>query len=391
MGNTKLHAVRKSLGPGWSQAHVVRQLQRRAAARNLPIASGPSLAVMLSRWENGHVQVTDPMYQSLFREVYGRSNAELGFPPAPLDDSTAELHERLRRGLSVDESTVDLLRRQIDEARQLDRRLGAVPLLEQLNATIEQVDRLLHCCMTPSRRAALAAVLADAATLAGWQALDRGSLSLAWRHHEIAKAAAQEAGSPSLLVYGTGQQAFILLDLGMHVEALQLLDHAQTSGNHQTADLLAAWVWAARGELLAANGDRTAALRSFDRADAILPSDPHDPELPFLMLNPAHLTRWRGHALRLLGDRGATSELEAVLDTLHPATARARAGILVDLAFGYADAADRDRAITYLREARQLAAWIGSERLKRELARLLLPPGAREQVQQDRDDRPRAE
>ena len=46
MGKTKLYAVRKSLGPGWSQAHVVRQLQRRAAARNLPIASASSLAVM---------------------------------------------------------------------------------------------------------------------------------------------------------------------------------------------------------------------------------------------------------------------------------------------------------------------------------------------------------
>jgi tetratricopeptide (TPR) repeat protein len=286
---------------------------------------------------------------------------------------------------------VDLLRCQIDEARHLDRRLGAVPLLEQLNATIEQVDRLLHCCMTPSRRAALAGVLADAATLAGWQALDRGSLSPAWRHHEIAKKAAREAESPSLLVYSTGQQAFILLDLDMPVEALQLLDHAQTSAHTQTADLLAAWVWAARGELLAANGDRTGALRSFDGADAILPNDPNDPELPFLMLNPAHLTRWRGHALRLLGDRGATSELETLLDTLRPTTARARAGILVDLAFAYADAADRERAITYLREARQLAAWIGSERLKRELARLLLPPGAGEQVQQDRDDRPRPE
>jgi hypothetical protein len=63
------------------------------------------------------------------------------------------------------------------------------------------------------RSAPPAAVLADAAGLAGWQALDTGSPAEAWLRHESAKAAAREAGSPVHLAHAMGQQAYALLDL----------------------------------------------------------------------------------------------------------------------------------------------------------------------------------
>lgn len=225
-------------------------------------------------------------------------------------------------------------------------------------------------------------MLADAATLAGWEALDRGSLLLAWNHHETAKAAAREAGSASLLAYATAQQAFILIDLERPDEAAELLGFAKSEATGKTARLLESWLSAAHGEGLAAANQADAALYAFDTADGSLPEDPNEPDLPFLMLNSVHLTRWRGHALARLGSDEAISEVEAVLDSVRTASARATAGALVDLAYAYAAKGDRDAAVNYVRMARQLAGQIGSERQKRRLSGLVLPSGAGSEVEQ---------
>ena len=53
--------------------------------------SAASLKTKLSRWENGHEAVGLPEYRRLFRDIYGRTDAELGLPveddgPSPTDD-----------------------------------------------------------------------------------------------------------------------------------------------------------------------------------------------------------------------------------------------------------------------------------------------------------------
>jgi tetratricopeptide (TPR) repeat protein len=375
---TRLQAVRLALG--YSQNETIRRLVRRAAQRGQSIASATSLRTMLSRWENGHDEVADLYYRSLFREIYARTDEELGFPSEPTDESTEELRERLLTARSIDRATIELFRRQVDDARHLDRRLGAVPLLDQLNSEVAQLDKLLRHSAAPADRAALAEVLADAAMLAGWEALDRGSLTLAWKHHEIAKAAAREAGSAALLAYATGQQAFVLVELELYADAIQLLEEAAAGGRDKTARLLRAWLAAAHGEGLAAHGYAKEALRAFDAAHALLPLDATDPSLPFLMLNSGHLARWQGHALSRLRDDRAISEREAVLNDVNPTTARARVGTLVDLAFAHATRGDRATARNYAREARQVASQIGSERQKKRLARLLLPTTPRGEI-----------
>lgn len=382
---TRLQAVRLALG--YSQDDTLRRLRQQADLRGRAIASVASLRTMLSRWENGHDEVTDPYYQSLFRDVYGRTNDELGFSAEPLDDSAEELRERLITARSVDRASIELFRQQVDNVRHLDRRLGAVPLLDQLNDQVSQLDELLRHRASGNDRKALAEVLADAAMLAGWEALDRGSLKLAWQQHEIAKSAAREAESPALLAYATGQQAFVLIELDMYAEAVQLLEDAESAGTGKTAGLLRAWLAAARGEGLAAHGRAEDALRAFDYAEALLPPDTNDPALPFLMLNAGHLDRWRGHALSRLRDHRAVSELEIVLNGLNPTTARARAGTLVDLAFAHSVLGNREAALGYARQAQRLASQIGSERQKRRLVRLLFPAVASGKVQQNRDDR----
>jgi tetratricopeptide (TPR) repeat protein len=219
----------------------------------------------------------------------------------------------------------------------------------------------------------LAVVLTEAAALAGWEALDRNNITQAWSLHETAKSAAREAGSPILLAHATAQQAFILIDLGETSAAVEQLADARRLADDIAPSLLRAWLAAAHGEGLAATGERDAALRAFDAAGVLLPADPADAALPFLFLGGAHLDRWRGHALSRLGEPDAIDQLGHALPRLPADFNRARTGMLVDLAFAYAAAGDRDAALDYKRQARRLAVQIKSDRQLRRLGGLILP------------------
>jgi hypothetical protein len=125
----------------------------------------------------------------------------------------------------------------------------------------------------------------------------------------------------------------------------------------------------------AASGNRDGVLRAFDDAQALLPADPVGPALPFLFLGGSHLDRWRGNALAQVGDAEAIDQLTGALAELPASWVRARAGLLVDLAYAYAAAGNRDAAINHAREARTIARQINSDRQLRRLDRLILPPG----------------
>ncbi|MGH3998415.1 MAG: tetratricopeptide repeat protein, partial [Pseudonocardiaceae bacterium] len=124
---TSLQTVRRHLG--YTAAQVIDLLTCRADALNLPIATRASLKTKLSRWENGKEQPSE-IYQRLFREIYGRTNAELGFPDEPEQDpEAAELRSRLAVARTVDRETVDVFRHQVDHARHVDRRFGGLTQL----------------------------------------------------------------------------------------------------------------------------------------------------------------------------------------------------------------------------------------------------------------------
>ena len=79
MSATKLQTVRKQLG--YPAAVVIDMMLKRADRLGASIMSPTSLKTKLSSWENGHEQVGLPIYRQLFREIYGRTKEELGFPP----------------------------------------------------------------------------------------------------------------------------------------------------------------------------------------------------------------------------------------------------------------------------------------------------------------------
>lgn len=370
MPATRLQEARRQRG--YSAQDVITMMLRRAKTLGIPVMSEKSLKTKLSVWENGRTAVS-PTYQRLFRDIYGLTNEELDFPPELDDGEVEELRSRLTIARSVDAGTVALFRQQVENARHVDRQFGGITVLDELRSQMAQIERLLDYSTMRGQREALASVMTEAAALAGWEALDRNAIRQAWDHHERAKAGAREAGSPQLLAHALAQQAFILIDIGEVNAAVEQLNQARALVAHSAPALLRTWLTAAHGEGLAAAGHRDDALRAFDEADALLPNDPVNPELPFLFLAGGHLDRWRGNAMSRLGEPDAIDQLSHALPRLPRDFTRARAVMLVDLAYAYAAAGDRDAALTHARQAKRLAMQIKSDRQLGRLNRLILP------------------
>lgn len=369
---TKLQEAREHRR--YSASEVIRALIHRAEMLGIGVMSPTSLKTKLSSWENGRSAVSET-YQRLFRDIYGLTNEELGFPPEPENNEVEELRSRLAIARTVDAGTVELFRQQVEAARHVDRQFGGVTVLDELRGHINKIGRMLDYSTTRGQRQALAGVMTEAAALAGWEALDRNAIRQAWDHHERAKAGAREAGSSLLLAHAIAQQAFILIDIGEIEAAVGQLDEARRIAVAAPA-LLRTWLAAAHGEGLAAAGQRDQALRAFDQADALLPNDPVDPSLPFLFLGGGHLDRWRGNAMSKLGEPDAIDQLSRALPRLPRDFIRARAVMLVDLAYAHAAAGDREAAQAHARQARRLAMQIKSDRQLRRLSGLILPTGS---------------
>ncbi|SFW63155.1 hypothetical protein SAMN04489730_2219 [Amycolatopsis australiensis] len=367
-----MQAARNALG--WSQEKLARAINARAPAHGLSERPIASRKTEISRWENGHI-TPEPAMRAVLREIYGRTDDELGFPP----DQPAigdELAERLVIARRVDAETIALFRREVDGVRHADRRFGSAARLERLRGQITEVeDRLRHTLLRRDR-APLAGVLVEASTLAGWNSLDIGSLSQAWTHYERAKSAALESGSAALLAHATAEQAFVLVDAGNVDDALALFAEARSIGEHAPR-LLRAWLAAAEGEGHAVAGHRDEALRAFDEADTLRPSEVVHSELPFLFLGGTHLDRWRGNALVHLGAPEAIDHLETLVDGAQSSFVRASAAVYVDLALAHSVAGDREAARTYAQQARRIISQVGSVRLRRRLERLVLPGDSR--------------
>jgi tetratricopeptide (TPR) repeat protein len=315
----------------------------------------------------------------LLRDLYGRTNDDLGFPPeAPANPLADELSDRLVVASRVDAEAIDLFRQQVDAVRQADRRFGSAFKLEQLRGHIEEVEHLLRHSLLNRHRQPLATLLTEASTLAGWNALDGGLIDSAWRYYTRGREAAAESGSISRLAHATAEQAYVLLEVGDTRHALDLLGEARSIAGDRTPRLLRAWLAAAAGEAHAMAGDRDAAHRAFDDANTLLPTEARHPDLPFIFLGGRHLDRWRGNALVHLGEPEAIDQLTAALDFAekHPTFVRANANMYIDLALAHAAAGERDAALTYAQQARRIVQQLGSARLRRRLERLLLPPAA---------------
>ena len=290
--------------------------------------------------------------------------------PAPAARRPAELLREIASARSIDPTIVRILQEETDTIRLLDRRLGAPAVAAKLEAHISHVGAGLHYSLHPAQRQKLAAVLADAAALAGWQAIDMGRLPAAWAHFETATAAAREADDPCLLAFAAGEQAYVLLDLGQPTDALAkvraVYDQTHAAVPHQ----MRVWLRAAEGEMAAAARLHGDCHRALDEASAELSHGPSGSDLPYLALNEAHLARWRGNCLVHFGDPATITDLTSALAAMDATFTRAEAGLRCDLAAAFHVTGDRGEARKHLARAAELAQLTGSARQRRRITDL---------------------
>ena len=352
---------------GWSQAAAMRRFQDAVSRHGACAPSGASLKRMFAYWEAGERAVTVPAYRLAFVDIYGAPPEVLGFAPPDASGRIAEIRCSPFELVSVDADLVALFESQTQYLRLLDRRLGSAAQAVLAESHVAQIDSVLHRCVGAQRNS-LAAALAEAAALAGWQALDRADLQAAWDFHETAKSAAQESGSRSVLAHVIAQQGFVLLDANKPDLAVGAITQA---GAHASAlpPMMRAWLAAAEAEALAAAGRADPARRRIDQAQHLL-SDEGSDELPYLMLTQEHLARWRGHCLARLGDpeavvslpraragegdsvRAATSlHADMALALLHAGSVREageEAKLALEMAERYGSARQRNRLLAIL-------------------------------------------
>lgn len=286
------------------------------------------------------------------------------------DDGPDELRTRIATARRIDHSLIALLHDQLDAIRRLDRELGATIAHDEVNAKIHQVQQLLSYSLMPHARQQLAALLSELGTLAGWQALDLGHVTEAWRHYEHARTAAAASGSPAYEAHAAAEQAFVLIDIGEHQSAADLVSLACDQARDSSTALMRSWLHAARGETLAELDDRDGSLRAFDAATNELASADTAQRGPYVALDAVHLARWQGHALARLGDRSALPVLSEAASNLDATFCRANATVHVDLATAYVSSGELSLAYEHIQRATVIADRISSRRQRHRVGTL---------------------
>ena len=352
---------------GWTQAAAMRRFQDAVTRHGATAPTGASLKRMFAYWEAGERAVTVPSYRLAFVDIYGAPPEVLGFAPPDESGRIGEIRCSRFELVKVDADLVALFESQTQYLRILDRRLGSAAQAALAQNHVAQIDSVLHRSVGAERNS-LAAALAEAAALAGWQALDRADLHTAWDFHETAKSAAQESGSRSVMAHVIAQQAFVLLDANKPVLAVDVMTQA---GAHASAvpPLMRAWLAAAKAEAMAATGRADAARRQIDQAHDLLPDEDSD-QLPYLMLTEEHLARWRGHCLARLGDPEAVVSLPGARAG-EGDSVRAATSLHADLALALLNAGSLGEAGEEAKVAFDMAQRYGSARQRNRLLAIL--------------------
>jgi tetratricopeptide (TPR) repeat protein len=124
-----------------------------------------------------------------------------------------------------------------------------------------------------------------------------------------------------------------------------------------TTPRLRAWLAAAHAEASAIAGNAGETLRTLDQADeAFEQVEPGSGPRWLAYFDQAHLVRWKGHCLVLVGQpETAFAVLQEALDSVDASFVRARAGALVDLATLHLQQGEVEETCNVLGQAFRLA------------------------------------
>ena len=266
---------------GWTLEQTAVRLLRLAETRGTRLsASKASLRQMISDMERGRRRPGH--YAPLLCELFGKTPDELGWSATPalaVDLPLAGLDELITQAASVSDATVEAFQQQVDGLRLLDRQLGSPAVVDQTSQLVGSLDALMTHVIGERVRSRLAAVLSDAAALNGWQLLNAGAVSRAWKMHDLARTAGRESGQRELLAHAMGEQTYDLLDIDRPTDALHLVQAAQEVAGSAVPRRMQAWLHAVEAEAHANVRDDRTCRRSLDLAADELP-DIDDEDTP---------------------------------------------------------------------------------------------------------------
>jgi tetratricopeptide (TPR) repeat protein len=316
-------------------------------------------------WEDGAVKPPVPVVSAAERwaqqadksgPIAEQGDVELG---APLN------HDRPR---DADQETVRIFRERSQHIRLADRKLGAVSLYQETRVHLESIrGALLRSKM--SQKPLLEVTLAEAATLAAWQAIDLGKYEDAQSLYSQAQEVSVEGGHLATLAHATAEEANVFLDQGLNEQALALVESTDTYRN-AVPSMLRAWLSGMKAEVHAAMGDEQSCRREIEQAWNIIPAEP-DGDLPYLALDPVHLTRWSGNCLARLGVEDALEDLADAVAKMDQSFTRAQASLRCDLAQALAAHGDLDGARHQALQAGEIARSVASARQLRRIGNVV--------------------
>lgn len=349
---------------GWTRARLIHEMRSAATVLGETLPAEDSLRRMLREWASGRRRVSamyaDVLSAAFALPVVNEDQAQ------DVDGGRADLEERLTVAAAIDSGLVEVFRAQTRALRQVDRRLGASRAFMQTEAHVEQLSQLLRFSTAGASRDALAVAVAEAASLAAWQALDLGRTERSWSLYETAKSAARESEDCALISHSTAEQGYALIELGKPAEALLQMRYARERAQKSAPALVISWLWSAEAEVLARIGDEKEARRALDRAERALDASTGE-EIPYLSLDSRHFARWRGHCLAQLGAQEAVAELEIAVGSHDSTFVRAASGLHADLALAYLRSGQADAAEPHVERARTLAGATASVRHRNRL------------------------
>ena len=366
----RIKAARQELR--WSQSRLIAELERVAARKGVALPSRETLKSRVSRWENNHAK-PDDFYRELLREALGLDDMELGFVEATVDlgaSAAEELRAKLSLDHAADDSLLEALRAQTEAIRRQDRQFGAGALLEQMRGHVNNLEQHLTLAVFERSRQPLAWQLADAAALAGWQALDLGAIDQAWRFFTTASQAAQQAGDEALYAFARLEQAHVLKEVAQPQAAADLAQEIWRRSHARVPEVMRCWMAAATSEMVAEGDDEDEAMDLLRAAEADADVLATADRPPYLVFNATHLDRWIGHILEILGDPAAEGRLRQAAAEMDGTFTRASASLKLDLAGTVLRRGERDEAKALIAEAEVLARRVGSRRQLSRVSRL---------------------
>lgn len=272
-----------------------------------------------------------------------------------LPDGAADLTpiERLRR-----------LRRVLVDS---DNMLGSGAVIPAVHGQIQVIQRL-RATRSGADRRALLALQADYAEFAGWLHQDARDFPAARYWLDRALELSHGAADHELATYVMARKSQLAGDMGDAADAVDLADAAATMAQQGGRMRAAAATYGAHGHALA--GERSASMRTIDRARELVDRFGSDPASPWATwLDASYIDVQRARCLSSLGDHTAAAAIfQQAIAALPPSYRRDRGVYLAREALAHARARDPEQAADVGLRAVATARETQSGRIAAELA-----------------------